>query len=144
MPEKLLLNLDVGPFGAALRVALGAILVPVVHALLPGRVGAVRAALSLAVLLFAVKVLAAVGRRLVPSTPAVQARWDWRRRLARQHDSFQWRKLLWVGIGILASASLAPRAGWEWALGTSCVAAGLLGEVAWRRKGLPLAPPVRG
>ena len=56
-------------------------------------------------MLFGVKLFAAVARRAVRTSPAVAAHWEWRRNLARYRDSYQWRKLVWFGVGILAAAS---------------------------------------
>lgn len=143
MLEKLLLNLDVGAGAAATRIGLGVLFVAAVRALLPGA-GVGLAALALAGLLFLLKLFAAVARRLVPASPAVRARWDWRRTLARQHDSFQWRKLVWVGAGTLAAALARSGAGSEVVVGAGCVAAGLVAEAVWRRKGLHPVPPAGG
>ncbi len=143
MLEKLLLNLDVGVGGAILRVALGAILVFVLG-LFPG-VSSVAAAGSLAFLLFGVKLVTAVARRLVPASAAVRSGWEWRRSLARHYDSYQWRKLLWYGSGILVMAGVTDtRAAWEATLGAACVLSGAIAELLWRRKGLTSVPSVRG
>lgn len=143
MPRTLLLNLDVGPLGGLLRVALGIAFVLALRRVHPGAPGAVAMA-ALAIVLFGVKAVAAVARRMVPAPPAVRAHLEWRRNLARFHDSYQWRKLVWVGIGIVAAAQLGgPGDGWELPLGAACILSGAVAEVVWRRKGLPLAPPLR-
>ena len=142
MAEKLVTDIDVGIPGAALRVALGASLVVVLHRALPAA-GLPLAAACLAVMLFGVKAFAAVARRFLPSTPVVRTRLEWRRNLARYHDSYQWRKLAWFGIGILLAAAFSgrPRT-WEGPLGAACLLAGVVADLVWRRKGLPMAPPV--
>jgi hypothetical protein len=143
MKDTLLLHLDVGPAGALWRVALGLLFTLGTRASLP-QAGHARTAAALLGVLFLVKVLAAVGRRLTVVPPGVSAAWTWRRALARDHDSYQWRKLVWVGLGILAAGLLAPpRAPWELGLGGACLLSGLVAEALWRRKGLPSAPPVR-
>jgi len=144
MIERVLLNLDVGLSGAILRVALGAALVFALHPLVPG-VGLAASAVSLAVMLFGLKAFAAVARKVLPATPAVRARWEWRRNLARNYDSYQWRKLVWLGVGILAAAGASRQQGaWEISLGTACILSGAIAEVAWRRKGLTTVPPGGG
>jgi hypothetical protein len=143
MREEFLLNLDVGPSGAVLRAAAGAALVYLVRSFAP-EAGLWTATAWLGVVLFGIKVLAAVARRVVPATPAVRAQWEWRRNLARFHDSYQWRKLLWFGAGILAAAvSSGPEKGWEVRLGVVCILSGAVADLLWRRKGLALLPPVR-
>jgi hypothetical protein len=143
MREKILLSLEVGPSGAVLRTAGGLLFALALRRALPSAAPATAAAVLLAVL-FGVKVACAVARRFAGGTPRVHAVWEWRRNLARLHDSYQWRKLLWFGAGILAAGVLAgPRASWELGLGSACLASGTLGEVLWRRKGIALAPPQR-
>jgi hypothetical protein len=141
LPDKLLLNLDIGPLGALARVALGAAFAVVFGAWRPGaRPGT--AAAALAAVLFGLKAATAVARRLVPAPPLVRAHMEWRRNLARLHDSYQWRKLLWLGLGMVAAAAALGRTdGWELPLGAACVLGGVAAEVVWRRKRLPLSPP---
>ena len=142
MSERLLLNLDSGVSGVILRVALGA-----GFALLLGRlpgVGLGTAAAALAVLLFGLKLSTAVARRLLPVSAAVRSRWEWRRSLARHYDSYQWRKLVGYGSGILAVSAVAGTQGaWAAPLGASCLLSGATAEVVWRRKGIATVPPVR-
>jgi hypothetical protein len=142
LPDKLLLNLDVGPVGALARVALGAAFAITLGVFGPGvRPGG--AAAALAAVLFGLKAATAVARRLFPAPPLVRAHMEWRRNLARFHDSYQWRKLLWLGLGIVAAAAALGRtAGWEIPIGAACVLSGALAEVVWRRKGLSTAPPL--
>ena len=140
MKEALLLHLDVGPAGAALRIALGLAFALAVRALLP-QAGLVAAGGALLATLFGMKVAGFVGRRASGASPAVQETWRWRRTLASHHDSYQWRKLVWVGLGILLAGLAGPRQPWEAGLGALCVAAGAVAEAVWRRKGLPISPP---
>ncbi len=134
MLERVLLALDVGLPGAIFRVALGVAWVIALRLLAPGA-GLLGAAASLAAVLFGLKALTAIARRLLPATPTVRAQWEWRRNLARNYDSYQWRKLVWFGVGILAAAVAAStqRGVWEVRLGLACILSGALGEVAWRR-----------
>jgi hypothetical protein len=141
MIDKLLLNLDVGVPGALLRTALGAVLVVVVRAAFPGA-GWATAVLCLLVLLFGIKAFAVLCRAVVPASAAVRAHWEWRRNLARFHDSYQWRKLVWFGMGILLASR--ARGTWELPLAIACLVGGSAGEILWRRVAIPLAPPVRG
>ena len=144
MGRKLLLMADVGIPGAAARVALGAGFVFVLRRAHPDA-GFPAAAAALAALLFGLKAFTAVARRVYPSTADVRAHLEWRRNLARFHDSYQWRKLTWFGAGIVAGAGLAgDPAGWELPLGMACLACGSAAEIVWRRKRLPLAPPQLG
>jgi len=141
MRQRLLLHLDVGLPGALLRTALGAALVPLLHAFTP-EAGVGLATAALLVLLFGVKAFAAVARRFVGAGPEVRATWEYRRNLAKHHDAYQWRKLLWFGAGILAASRGTGK--WALPLGAACLAAGAVGELLWRRAGIPTAVPQRG
>jgi len=141
MLERLLINADAGPPGAILRIILGMLLLPLFRAL--GRdPGLAVAVVALLALLFAFKLAAAVARRLVPATPVVRQHWEWRRNLARNYDSYQWRKLVWIGFGLLLGVALnRPGTRVQWVLGGVCLLAGSVGEVFWRRQGLDIDPP---
>jgi hypothetical protein len=140
--DRLLLGFDVGAAGALWRAALGALFVLALRAVRPG--GGLFFALAVLLgLLFAVKALAAVARRALPASPHVRAQQEWRRNLARVHDSYQWRKLLWVGLGMFAAAAVdGPRARWERPLAAACAGAGVTAELVWRRKRLAGVPPL--
>jgi len=142
MRDKLLLHLDVGPLGASWRSLLGLLFTVGARRALPDA-GPATAAAGLLALLFCVKAGAVVLRKLAGGSPEVKAVWTWRRALARDHDSYQWRKLAWFGLGILAARALGPAAAWEPVLGGACLLAGLAAEPFWRMKKLPLAPPAR-
>ena len=141
MLERILTRLDVGVPGAVLRIALGLLLVPALQ-VLRHEPDSWTVVVSLLVMLFAVKVVGAVGRRMVPATEVVRSNWAWRRNLASNYDSYQWRKLLWIGIGLMVGAALGtPGTRIQWVLGAVCVLAGGNAEVLWRRKGIGLTPP---
>jgi hypothetical protein len=96
---------------------------------------------SLLAVLFAVKVIAALARKASSASPLVRAHWEWRRNLARYYDSYQWRKLVWFGIGILIGGAVDwPGTSAQWTLGVGCVAAGGVAEIFWRRHRLGLVP----
>jgi len=144
MLERFLINFDVGISGALLRIALGSLLVPVLRMLRP-EPAPWMVVVALLVMLFAVKAVAAVGRRVVPATDVARKHWAWRRDLASYHDSYQWRKLLWIGIGLVIAAVVdSPAARIQWVLGALCILAGTAAEILWRREGIGLAPPGAG
>jgi hypothetical protein len=138
MLEKGLINFDVRVSGAVLRIALGFILVPALQ-LLGIEPGPWTVIVSLLAMLFAVKVVAAVGRRVVPASDVVRSHWEWRRNLARYHDSYQWRKLLWIGI-MMCAALGSPGTKIQWLIGAVCFLAGGVAALFWRRQGLGIAP----
>ena len=141
MLERALINFDVGVPGAIWRVVLGFLLVPSLR-VFGVEPGLWTLALSLLSILFGVKVVAVVARRAVPATAVVRSHWEWRRNLARYHDSYQWRKLLWIGIGLAMGGAFGnPETGSQWVLGAVCILSGGAAEMLWRRHGLGVAPP---
>jgi hypothetical protein len=133
--DSFLWHLDVGPMGALWRTALGAAFAYALSRVLPNA-GGWTAVACLAGTLLALKAAAAGGRRFVRS-PRARDEWVWRRMLASDYDSYQWRKLLWVGLGILVARSIAgTSSAWEIPVGLGCVASGAVGELAWRRMGV--------
>ena len=131
--ESLVSQLDVGVFGAAWRAGLGFLLLPLLSRLAPG-VGPGQGTVAFLAMLFGIKVAAAVARRLVPVGQQARDLWAARRNLATNFDSYQWRKLVWFGLGVLAAqATGVSPAPWAWGLGAACVLSGLGGEIAWRR-----------
>lgn len=86
------------------------------------------------VVLLMMRVGAAVLRRIVPASPTVKAAWASRRLAGRRYDSFQWRKLLGFGLGVVAYQSAASTCARDAVVtGFVIVVAGLLGEFFWRR-----------
>ena len=71
-----------------------------------GSVG--RLIVSLGALLVALRVVPAIARR--PFHFGRHAgEWFTRRRIAKKYDSYQWRKLLWIGIGLRRTAGILDR-----------------------------------
>jgi hypothetical protein len=139
--DKIYVDLDIGISGAVLRVALGIRVVRVVAVVNPLADAWTMSAYALA-MLFGAKAFAAVLRRIVPASTVVRTHWEWRRTLARHYDSYQWRKLLWFGIGIMmADAPRWPHTTAPLALGLACIAAGVAAEIVWRRHRLSITPP---
>jgi hypothetical protein len=84
--------------------------------------------------LLALRVVPAIVRRVLPFSEEARADWSRRRLLAKQFDSYQWRKLLWVGLGLAVSAVSTGQAGpVRTVLSLACLLAGGLGAVRWRR-----------
>lgn len=134
MFDKALSGVDVGVPGAVWRIALGLFLVPLLRiaGLDPTLQGVFGALLAI---LFSVKVVAAVARRVIPASSDTKAVWQWRRDAARIYDSFQWRKLLWFGCGLMLGAvvfDFGSRV--QWLVGGTCFVAGAVAEFLWRRK----------
>jgi hypothetical protein len=138
--ERYLVELDSGPSGAVSRVALGLCIPPVFRAL-SGDVDRIWIDLALFLaLLIGLRVIPAVLRKLLPFSTEAKQIWSDRRQIAKLHDSYQWQKLFWVGLGLLpyAVAGGGLRTG-EWVLTAICLIGGGAGLLIWRR--INAAPP---
>jgi hypothetical protein len=133
--ERILVLLDQFPYGAAYRIAIGYFLVPLSsHFPISVHPGLSLASWLLGVLL-ALRLLPYVIRKNLPFPERVVAVWQERREIAKRFDSYQWRKLIWFGVGLLAyAASSRHFGGTSAALAVFCVTGGALGVFAWRRR----------
>src|SRR5260370_908052 len=132
--ERFLVGLDSGPWSAISRVALGLCIPPVFRALSGGR-DLVWLSLALFLgLLFLLRVVPAVLRRALPFSAEAKEIWRERRNIAKLHDSYQWQKLFWIGLGLLPYAVIGDglRNG-ELVVTFFCLIAGGAGLLFWRR-----------
>ena len=85
-------------------------------------------------LLIGLRVGPAVLRKLLPFSDEGKQIWFDRRQLAKRYDSYQWRKLFWVGLGQLLYAAVGGglMTG-EWLLTAVCLIGGGAGLIIWRR-----------
>lgn len=138
--EQFLLRIDSGPWSAVSRVVLGFGIPPVFRLLSGGR-DQIWISLALFVgLLIALRVGPAVLRAVLPFSAATKGIWFQRRQVAKMHDSYQWQKLFWIGLGLLASAMVGGglRPG-EQVLTAICLVGGAAGLLLWRRSKAGLA-----
>ncbi|MBX9651354.1 MAG: hypothetical protein K2X57_30315 [Xanthobacteraceae bacterium] len=143
--ERYLVGLDTGASGAVCRVALGLCIPPVFRALSgPAHRSWVDLALFLA-LLIGVRLIPAVLRKLLPFSAEAKNIWSDRRQIAKLHDSYQWQKLFWVGVGLLLYAAVGGRLRTsETALTVICLIGGGAGLLIWRRiNAAPPAPQIK-
>jgi hypothetical protein len=132
--ERVALRADEPPFGELWRVAAGS---AVTIAWVMAPVGAASAWVLVAavlVVLLSCRLVPLVLRRLLPFEASTRAIWFERRQLAKRYDSYQWRKLLWFGVG-MAVAQITF--GWPSqtlvVLTVLFVLSGSAGILAWRR-----------
>jgi hypothetical protein len=131
--DELLLSLDVGAFGALYRLLTGFATIPAMRILL----GSDRSDWTLVPFLLAVllllRVVPAVSRKVVPFAPELKEAWSVRRRTSKLYDSYQWRKLMWIGAGLAlyVVASGQYRTVYV-ALSVFCFVAGAIATVRWR------------
>ena len=128
--EKLLLE----PWQSGFRVCFGFALLPVVE-LWPAANDSIWE-LSIVFLgaLLALRIALILPRRLLPFSKELKTAWYDQRQLAKRFDSYQWAKLLWIGIGMAAYiVSTGRLQGPEGVLTLGCIGAGSLGTYYWWR-----------
>jgi hypothetical protein len=133
--EDSLIHLDELPWGALYRMAVGFSILPA-FALAFGRnaSGVALAAFFLAVL-FLLRLVPGVVRRLLRFSQVAQSTWQTRRQMAKRYDSYQWQKLFWIGLGLAASMAVSGDLRTSRVMLTSiCLSAGAAGLVFWRAK----------
>jgi len=116
------------------RIAVGVLILPLFSWLTNGDESASHLWLFFLAVLAALKVVPAVLRHVIPFSQETKAHWFKLRVIAKRYDSYQWRKLLWIGFGLVAYSvvrgGVSPAQSVPGAVG---VLAGGLGEYAWRR-----------
>ena len=131
--EGFLVGLDKWPWGAICRVALGCCIPPIFRMI--GDTDRVWTALFLfIVLLIALREVPAVLRRALPFSAEAKNIWAERRNTAKAHDSYQWQKLFWIGLGLLSYSIIGGglRNG-EWVVCIICLIGGGAGLPLWHR-----------
>ena len=87
-------------------------------------------------LLIALRVVPAVVRHILPFSAEVKQIWVERRMIAKRHNSYQWQKLFWIGLGLLPYAVIGDglRNG-ELVVTFTCMIGGIAGLLCWRMTG---------
>jgi hypothetical protein len=130
--DKFLLSLDEGPFGALYRVAIGFVVTPAMRLLLGKDDSSWTLVPFLLLVLMLLRVGLAVVRKVAPFSEELQEAWSVRRRTAKAYDSYQWRKLVWIGAGLACYVAASGRYGpIQMALSMFCLVAGVSATVRW-------------
>jgi hypothetical protein len=132
--ERIFISVDTWPWSVISRVALGLLIPPVFRALSGGS-DAVWIPLILFVgLLVALRVGPAVLRHVLPFSADAKEIWAVRRNIAKLHDSYQWQKLFWIGLGLLPYAVIGNGlSNGELVVMLFCLIGGSLGLLFWYR-----------
>jgi hypothetical protein len=131
--ERILVSLDSWPWIAVVRVALGLAIPPVFRVLLRGHDQVwITLTLFIAVLI-SLRVVPAVIRRILPFSDDARKIWAERRSMAKQHDSYQWQKLVWIGLGLLPYVVFRGLNTGELVVMIVCLVGGAVGLWIWRR-----------
>jgi len=133
--EDALRRLEAAPLSQAYQVAIGFLVVPAFVRLRGSDASDWRLFPFFLLTLLAVRLVPAVIRHLLPFSSELRSYWFARRILAKRYDSYQWRKLLWYGLGMTAYLGVSGGAGEvERILALACISSGAAGEIAWRRR----------
>lgn len=138
--EQTLVRLDEFPMSAVWRALLGSAIPPVFAALLGSKDGAWAHMALLLCLLAGLRVGPAVLRFTLPISSELKEIWRKRRFIAKEHDSYQWQKLFWMGLGMLPHGMAGEGLGsGGLAVAAFCLVGGGIGLIAWSRVGTPAA-----
>jgi hypothetical protein len=136
--EKLLLQIERQPFAAAYRVAIGFLMVPLYQKLIENNSSATLFVIYFLGVLLLIRLVPFVIRKVLPFSREIQALWFSRRNLGKEYDSFQWRKLFWIGLGMaIYMVAYADRENAHSILAAICIGGGAAAQWIWRR--LPMA-----
>jgi hypothetical protein len=134
--EQFLVRIDSGSWSPASRMVLGFCIPEVLRLLSGGRDQVWLSLLLFMGLLVALRVGPAIVRMILPFSREAKDIWFQRRQIAKLHDSYQWQKLFWVGLGIVAFAATGRglHAG-EQVVMLLCLVGGAAGLLIWHRSG---------
>jgi hypothetical protein len=79
------------------------------------------------------RLVPALLRFALPFSPQAREVWAERRALARRYDSYQWRKLFWIGLGLLPHVAIGESSFGEWVVTITCLIGGSLGLLIWQK-----------
>ena len=107
--EKSFLALESFPWGGIYRLVIG-FLAPVAASFLLGDEGSGWALVPFLVgALLTLRVVPALFRKMMPFSDAAREVWAERRQMAKRYDSYQWRKLFWIGVGLALYTTLSGK-----------------------------------
>jgi hypothetical protein len=131
--DKFLLRLDEGALGAMYRVLIGFITIPMMRLLLGSDGSDWTLVPFLLLVLLLLRLALAVVRKVVSFSAEVREAWSARRRTAKLYDSYQWRKLVWIGAGLALYVVISGQYGpMQIALSMLCLFTGAGATLKWR------------
>jgi hypothetical protein len=132
--EKAVVRLDEVPWSAIYRIAFGFLLIPI-STWLFGDAGTRRMLVPVMFsLLILIRLIALVGRAVLPFSRDVKTLWYERRQLGKRYDSYQWRKLVWIGLGLAIAIPFFQVLRPVPVIVTACcLASGAAGSLVWHR-----------
>ncbi len=131
--ERWLLRIDRFPVDAVFRTSIGFAMIPAMSRLRFDDRSVWSLLAFLLALLLGLRVGCAVARKLGRFSEPVKRFWAERRQLAKRYDSYQWRKLFWIGIGlVLFTVYSGQYSASRLVVASLCLVAGTLGIARWR------------
>ena len=127
---KLILGFENPPWDVLYRVVIGYSIMPVTVHLVGHSPAALQLLAVFLAVLVSLRIIPGVLRRALPFSREVKNAWAERRAVAKRYDSYQWRKLFGIGVGLLV---YVPR-NFQYSafyLALACVIAGLAGDYLW-------------
>lgn len=130
--DRLLMALGIFPWEGLYLAVVGFITIPVMSLLVKDPSGWKLIPSLLAVLLM-LRLVPAALRRLLPFSSSLLRVWAERRQISKHYDSYQWRKLFWLGIGLASYTTVSGQFSVPRIVVTStCLLSGALGLARWR------------
>lgn len=143
--EKTLVKFEEAPLDSIYRLVIGFVFIPGASRLPIEGLTLPLLFLLLLSLLFLLRAIPAVLRHVFPFSPEIQQIWHERRQLAKRNDSYQWRKLFWIGIGMaIYVGAFGDFRNPPFIVAVACILAGGIGLVVWtsRSRSTKKAPVV--
>lgn len=132
--EHILLRLEEPPWGALYRVGIGYIIFPLFNRLSGSGEPDWRVVFLFFGVLFALRLIPAMVRKLVRFSQEATSVWLDRRQLAKDFDSYQWKKLFWLGVGMASYMGTSGSVGGVASILTvSALLTGGIGLYLWHR-----------
>ena len=132
--ESFLFQIDQPPWSVLSRIAIGYTLPFVYHWGSSHGTGWVFLLWFICALI-SLRVFPAVFRKLFPFSQELKKAWMERRMVTKLYDSYQWRKLIWFGIGL--AVYMASSGTWDapiCVLAVFCLVSGGVGVFFWRKR----------
>ena len=142
MYEKALVALEQPPWGAIYRIIIGYMLLSVFRWLMGSDASPWQLFVWFVAVLLMMRVVPLLIRKVLPFSKEVSEIWWRRRQLAKDYDSYQWRKLFWIGIGMVGYMSLFRIYGGPFGLLAGfCLLVGGIGSLLWQCSMSSQEPP---
>ncbi|MDF0643854.1 MAG: hypothetical protein P0111_07465 [Nitrospira sp.] len=134
--EVVVLSLGKPPLYEIYLAAIGYLMFPLYHRLFGQYLGYLSIWFIFGVLL-GLKLVPAIVRGLLPFSERAQRCWANHRLLGKRYDSYQLRKLLWIGLGLVGYLAMFGNfGGLRGLLAVTCLLAGGIGWLVWQNKGI--------